>query len=476
MSARPPALHHPAARAYRELRDALAPQGQAEPGLAWVRSGAVNAVALPLPGGPTDLLEISLHPDAGPGDVPRRWHSAGRSIRLAAARAARPCVQVASAFNPGLNGGMGTVTGLFVHQLQPDRHYLVSSGHVLAPPGRPGIGDRIEVDCRGTQGTARLAGWQPDLGDGALKTGIDAGIAVVEGGLLQALRQLPQPNGISSQYYLGGIARVQTAGGVREGRLRSVWSGYVDIAGYESSQDYWLTDGIGYHAEPAPIPGDSGAAVWDGQGNLMGLHTAGPLGDEAFRSNAVFCPIEPVMRWFRIVPLTVQGVQPAVSAPKPVLKDTPNGPPAVISPPQPPAVAAGSTQELAVVAKTLWGEARGEPEEGMKAVACVIGTRKRRSYRGKKTFADVCLDRWQFSCWNERDPNRPRLDLIERKPDAAYQRALQIAADLLAGKLADFTFGATHYFASSLRQRPPWARGKSPCYCVGNHWFYNNID
>ena len=454
-----------AAYAYRKLRDALAPRGSTGPDLDWIRSGAVSAVAMPLPGGPDDLLELSLHPDASARDVPQRWRSAGCDIRLVATRASRPCVHQASVFNPGLSGSVGTVTGLFIDIMNPDRHYLVSSGHVLAPPSRPRIGDRIMVNCGGTEGTARLAGWQPDLSSGALKTGIDAGIALVEDDVLQALQHLPAPAGISSQYYMDGPARVQTIAGVKPGNLKTIWSGYVDVPGSESGQDYWLTDGIGYHADPAPIPGDSGAAVWNDKNNLMGLHTAGPLGDEAYRSNAVFVPIEPVLRWFHIVPVTVHA-----------LPDTLGGPAAAISRPRPPQIESGSTGEVTVIAKTLWGEARGEPEQGMKAVACVIGNRQKRHYRGKQSYSAVCLDRWQFSCWNERDPNRPRLDLIDRKPDAAYNRALDIASSLMKNELPDFTFGATHYFASTLKTRPQWAVGKSPCYRVGNHWFFNNID
>ncbi|AXQ31711.1 cell wall hydrolase [Solimonas sp. K1W22B-7] len=171
------------------------------------------------------------------------------------------------------------------------------------------------------------------------------------------------------------------------------------------------------------------------------------------------------MDWFDVEPL-MRGPMPSA---------LPRNAPATAPPPRVAPVPAASSEEIGIVAKTLWGEARGEPETGMRAVACVIGNRKARHWRGKLGFADVCLDRWQFSCWNEKDPNRLRMDAIERNPDAVYIRALTIARELISGQLADFTFGATHYFATSLRRRPDWALGKNPCYQIGRHIFFNNV-
>ena len=138
-------------------------------------------------------------------------------------------------------------------------------------------------------------------------------------------------------------------------------------------------------------------------------------------------------------------------------------------------VAANSDREIDVVAKTLWGEARGEGEDGMRAVACVIGNRKALRWRGKTGFAAVCLDRFQFSCWNDNDPNRARLEAIDRTPDASFAQALVIAREVVSNQLGDFTFGATHYFASSLKSRPFWAQGKNTCFQLGKHLFFKDI-
>jgi len=64
--------------------------------------------------------------------------------------------------------------------------------------------------------------------------------------------------------------------------------------------------------------------------------------------------------------------------------------PALIPPPY--SVAAAN-----IISYTLYAEARGEPFEGMKAVAAVIQTRARRA---GISMAEVCLQSKQFSCWN----------------------------------------------------------------------------
>src|SRR5512134_3045692 len=66
--------------------------------------------------------------------------------------------------------------------------------------------------------------------------------------------------------------------------------------------------------------------------------------------------------------------------------------------------------DLSVMARTVYGEARGEPHEGRLAVAHVILNRARAGGWFGAGVSEVCL---QFSCWNPGDPNRPRLFQIE---------------------------------------------------------------
>ena len=58
--------------------------------------------------------------------------------------------------------------------------------------------------------------------------------------------------------------------------------------------------------------------------------------------------------------------------------------------------------ESQIFGLTLYGEARGEPDEGKIAVGSVILERVKQGNRGKN-IKEVCLWRKQFSCFNEFD-------------------------------------------------------------------------
>ena len=83
-----------------------------------------------------------------------------------------------------------------------------------------------------------------------------------------------------------------------------------------------------------------------------------------------------------------------------------------------------------ILARTIYGEARGESISGQEAIASVILNRvafaKRRGrYWWGNTIAGVCLAPWQFSCWNENDLNRK---IIERADDADIGFCITIPA------------------------------------------------
>ncbi|WP_341703854.1 cell wall hydrolase [Ferrovibrio sp.] len=127
---------------------------------------------------------------------------------------------------------------------------------------------------------------------------------------------------------------------------------------------------------------------------------------------------------------------------------------------------------LDVLARTLWGEARGEGAAGMQAVACVILNRAARPGWWGRSVAEICLKPWQFSCWLPDDPNRAKLEAVTGD-DPAFAEARRIAGAALGGTLADYSFGATHYHTVSTA--PGWARGRTPCAVIGRHAFYNDI-
>lgn len=129
--------------------------------------------------------------------------------------------------------------------------------------------------------------------------------------------------------------------------------------------------------------------------------------------------------------------------------------------------------DVGIVARTLWGEARGEGREGMLAVACVILNRansETTTWWGTNVRS-VCLKRYQFSCWNFGDPNRAKL-LEVSNGDPAFTEALDIAADAIMGNIDDITNGANSYFDKRMANPPVWSEGEMPTAVIGNHQFY----
>lgn len=130
-----------------------------------------------------------------------------------------------------------------------------------------------------------------------------------------------------------------------------------------------------------------------------------------------------------------------------------------------------------VLARTIWGEARGEGEPGMNAIACVVLNRvKIAQEHGKywwgNNIIQVCQKPYQFSCWNRADPNFKKLQTVDDK-DLYFATAQRIARRAVAGVLPDITGGATHYHAAD--SAPYWARGKRPAAIIRHHKFYHII-
>ena len=127
-----------------------------------------------------------------------------------------------------------------------------------------------------------------------------------------------------------------------------------------------------------------------------------------------------------------------------------------------------------ILARTLWGEGRGEGAQGMHAIANVILSRvkvaeeKGRFWWGNNII-QVCQKPYQFSCWNRSDPNFKKLQVVD-KSNSYFATALRIAKRAVAGELEDVTGGATHYHTKNIN--PYWAKGEVPLCTIGNHKFY----
>ena len=123
-----------------------------------------------------------------------------------------------------------------------------------------------------------------------------------------------------------------------------------------------------------------------------------------------------------------------------------------------------------ILARTIYGEARSEGRKGMEAVACVILNRAKQPAWWGKDVCGVCLHPWQFSCWNEGDPNRLIITGVGQS-DLSFHLATAIAKNALGGWLDDPTGGADHYFNWHTK-KPKWAEGVEPSSTIGSHAFY----
>jgi len=131
-----------------------------------------------------------------------------------------------------------------------------------------------------------------------------------------------------------------------------------------------------------------------------------------------------------------------------------------------------------VLARTLWGEARGETLAGMLAVAWAIRNRvndgKARSWWGEG-YAGVCLKPYQFSCWNKNDPNFPFLSGAKPIPVAEMAKAVMVATAVMDGVYPDPTGGATHYYATTMPKAPAWAAKAKQTLKLGHHVFFRDV-
>lgn len=139
--------------------------------------------------------------------------------------------------------------------------------------------------------------------------------------------------------------------------------------------------------------------------------------------------------------------------------------------------------ERIIAARTVYGEARGEPLDGKVAVAHVILNRARIDLRGDgkadwwgDDVIAVCLKPWQFSCWNPSDPNVAAIAKIMPN-DPVWLECLK-AVELADTAEYDPTRGATHYIAESLpsHMKPNWAIGRAPIVQIGRHLFYAGVE
>jgi len=134
--------------------------------------------------------------------------------------------------------------------------------------------------------------------------------------------------------------------------------------------------------------------------------------------------------------------------------------------------------DVKIMAKTLFGEARGEVKsvgiDALRAVgSCIINRYCEQTWYGKK-IKEICLKPFQFSCWNKTDPNYPLL-MKEIRLNALFDLCLDVSLGLLTQPIpthqtTDLTLGSNHYHALGIL--PHWAKTAKQMTRIGHHLFY----
>lgn len=140
--------------------------------------------------------------------------------------------------------------------------------------------------------------------------------------------------------------------------------------------------------------------------------------------------------------------------------------------PQPvPGLPIESQPEAIICRLVLVGEARGEQDEGgaLESVAMLgvlwVGENRRldRKHRWPDNLRGVFLQRAQFSCFNQYDPNRAKLLDLWKSDPVTWERADTVADLFESGLTLDPTMGATHYCTEAL-----WGRDDPT---LPFHWY-----
>lgn len=127
-------------------------------------------------------------------------------------------------------------------------------------------------------------------------------------------------------------------------------------------------------------------------------------------------------------------------------------------------------EHIDTLARTLYGEAKPHDVQDATAIACVVMNRVALA-NWPDDVESVCIQPYQFSCWNTSDPNRAR---IFKASGAWFNKCVEIAMKAVDHQLVDPTNASTHYHTPAVK--PAWSRGKKPVYFTSGHMFFNDID
>ena len=131
-------------------------------------------------------------------------------------------------------------------------------------------------------------------------------------------------------------------------------------------------------------------------------------------------------------------------------------------------------KELQCIKSALWLEARGEPEEGIRAVMSVIYNRKKhKDY--PNTFCKVILQDKQFSAFNQdKSLATKRLKPVRGLDEEAYAKVAGIAQEAVVGAFKPVLEPSVLWYAH-IRVKNKWTRKFERVKVIASHSFYKEI-
>jgi len=115
--------------------------------------------------------------------------------------------------------------------------------------------------------------------------------------------------------------------------------------------------------------------------------------------------------------------------------------------------------DATLLARLIYGEARGEFPKMKRAIGDVVINRKNKR---NQTLREIILEPNQFTCFNNGDINRNKLKKpLKYESRYTWKECLRISRETLSTMNIDDSNGATHYYDTSIKE-PKWARGKKP--------------
>ena len=118
-----------------------------------------------------------------------------------------------------------------------------------------------------------------------------------------------------------------------------------------------------------------------------------------------------------------------------------------------------STTDLGALTRVVYGEARGESDEGRRGVAWTVINRSKKS---GKSIQYEATKKSQFCCYSG-----------VLKVDEGKDERKKVAEDTINGSNSDPTGGATFFYSG--KTVPSWAKNKTPCATIGGHKFFKDI-